>query len=102
MAEEYSVLLKDAEKSAGGIGVISGADIYKTRCSACHRFDQKLVGPPYKETMPKYAGNVDKLVAFIKNPGKVNPAFPPMPNPGLKPAEARAVAKYILEEYKKY
>ena len=39
-----------------GIGEvkISGADIYNGRCIACHRFDRKLVGPPYNSTMPKY------------------------------------------------
>lgn len=78
-----------------------GEQIFKKICSACHKFDQKLVGPPYKETLPKYEGNMDKLVAFIKNPVKMNPNYPPMPNQGLKPNEAKAVAKYIMDNYKK-
>ncbi|MHB8579737.1 MAG: c-type cytochrome [Ignavibacteriaceae bacterium] len=81
---------------------ISGEDIYKNICSSCHSFDHKVVGPPYKQTLPKYKGNVDKLVAFILHPMQNNPGYPPMPNPGLKPAEARAVATYILNEVKKY
>ncbi len=81
---------------------ISGEDIYKNICSSCHSFDHKVVGPPYKQTLPKYKGNVDKLVAFILHPTQNNPGYPPMPNPGLKPDEARAVATYILKEVKKY
>ena len=81
---------------------ISGEAIYQNICSACHSFDHKVVGPPYEQTLPKYKGNVDKLVAFILNPKQNNPGYPPMPNPGLKPAQARAVAEYILKEVKKY
>ena len=39
--------------------------------------------------------------AFIRNPVKVDPAYPPMPNPGLKPQEAEAVATYMLEHFEK-
>ena len=81
---------------------ISGEEIYKNICSACHSFDHKVVGPPYKQTLPKYKGDVDKLVAFILDPKQNNPGYPPMPNPGLKPAQAHAVAEYILKEVKKY
>ena len=81
---------------------ISGMKIYQNICSACHRFDKKLVGPPYEQTLPKYKGNVDKLVTFILNPKQNNPGYPPMPNPGLNRAQAHAVATYILKEVKKY
>jgi len=86
-----------------GIGgaVISGADIYNGRCIACHSFDKKIVGPPYNSTMPKYEGKKDLLVKFIMNPVKVNPDYPAMPNQGLKPKEAEAVAEYLLTTYKK-
>ncbi|MFO7446616.1 MAG: c-type cytochrome [Ignavibacteriaceae bacterium] len=80
---------------------VSGEDIFQTRCSSCHRFDTKLVGPSYNETLQKYEGKMNDLVGFILNPGKIDPAYPPMPNPGLKPNEARAVAEYIMETYKK-
>jgi len=89
-------------KGVSTIAEISGADIFNGKCSACHKYDQKLVGPPYKETLPKYNGDVDKVAAFVMNPSKINPAYPAMPNQGLKPAEARAIATYILEEVKKY
>ncbi|MFZ6032515.1 MAG: c-type cytochrome [Melioribacter sp.] len=81
--------------------VINGADIYNGKCIACHQFDKKLVGPPYNETLPKYEGKKEELVKFILNPVKINPDYPAMPNQGLKPAEAEAVADYLLSTYKK-
>lgn len=97
--EEYQKQLN--EKLGIATTVINGADIYNGKCIACHKFDVKLVGPPYKETLPKYEGKMDELVSFIMNPVKKNPAYPAMPNQGLKPNEAEAVAKYIMETYKK-
>jgi cytochrome c len=80
---------------------LSGKEIYQIRCSSCHAFDRKIVGPPHNSVVPKYEGKKAQLVAFIRNPVKVDPAYPPMPNPGLKPNEADAVATYLLENYKK-
>jgi len=96
---EFQNSLK-AEFGVGG-AVISGVDIYNGRCVACHAFDKKLVGPPYNETLPKYDGKKEDLVKYILNPVKVDPAYPPMPNQGLKPKEAEAIAEYILTTYKK-
>ena len=78
---------------------ISGEEIYKNICSSCHSFDHKVVGPPYEQTMPKYEGKMNELVAFILSPKQNNPGYPPMPNPGLRPDQAQAVAKYIMETY---
>jgi cytochrome c len=78
---------------------LNAAEIYQVRCASCHRFDEKLVGPPHKDVLPKYVGKEAQLIAFIRNPVKVDPEYPPMPNPGLKPNEAEAVAKYLLETY---
>ncbi|MEO8232867.1 MAG: c-type cytochrome [Ignavibacteriota bacterium] len=100
LGTQYNTILADL-KGENKVAEISGKDIYDVRCASCHKFDQKVVGPAYFDVLPKYAGNESKLVAFIKNPVKVNPAFPPMPNPGLKPQEANAVAKYLLEELAK-
>ncbi len=79
---------------------ISGEEIYKSRCAACHKFETKLVGPPYQETLPKYGDDIKKLAGYIYSPVKINPEYPPMPNQGLKMKEAEAVAKYLLEKYK--
>lgn len=99
LAADYEVKKKELLGDKG-IAAISGAEIYQARCASCHAFDKRLVGPPYKETLPKYQGNIEKLIQFIRNPTKIDPAYPPMPNPGLKPNEARAVAEYIFEKYK--
>ena len=89
-----------AKEKQGSIVQVSAADgekIYSEKCIACHKFDVKLVGPPYKETIPKYSGDLKKLAGFIYNPVKIDPSYPAMPNQGLKMKEAEAVAKYLMD-----
>ena len=86
-------------KGEGKTVELNGAEIYEVKCASCHKWDQKLVGPAHKDVIPKYVGKEAQLVAFIRNPVKVDPAFPQMPNPGLKPDEAKAVADYLLKTY---
>ncbi|MCH7974410.1 MAG: cytochrome C [Bacteroidetes bacterium] len=74
--------------------------MYNIKCGSCHKFDRKLVGPPHNEVVPKYFDKETQLVAFIRNPARVDPNFPAMPNLGLKPAEAKAVADYVLQKVK--
>ena len=74
----------------------AGEKIYAEKCSACHAFDHKVVGPAHKDVLPKDQGQPDKLLAFILAPTKVDPAFPAMPAQGLSRREARAVADYLL------
>ncbi len=93
--DKYFAELKGESKTV----TINAAEIYQVKCGSCHKWDQKLVGPPHMEVIPKYVGKESQLVAFILNPVKVDPAYPPMPNPGLKPNEAKAMAKYLLETY---
>lgn len=94
-AEEIEKEAKTKTMTAGGI---SPDAIYNSKCSACHRFDVKLVGPPYQQTVPKYNGNVQDLAAFIFNPVKKNPDFPPMPNQGLKKKEALIMAQWLMDK----
>ncbi len=100
LSTEYDKILAEL-KGEGTVAVLSGKEIYDVRCASCHKFDQKLVGPAHVDVLPKYVGKEAQLVAFIRNPVKVDPAYPPMPNPGLKPQEADAVAKYLLDEFAK-
>lgn len=97
--QEYVTHISELRGESGETEEASGEQIYSIICAACHKFDQKVVGPPYKETLPKYEGKMDELVDFILNPRKINPDYPPMPSQGLKPNEARAVAEYILNKY---
>jgi len=88
------------ERSGAEIASVElGEQIYNTKCVACHQFDQRVVGPPYNEVMPKYQGDVEKLKAFILNPVKVNPDYIAMPNQGLKPYEAESAAMFLLKKY---
>ncbi|MEW5799576.1 MAG: c-type cytochrome [Bacteroidota bacterium] len=80
--------------------VITGEEIFTAKCSACHEFGIKKVGPAYKDVLPKYENDRAKLLSFVLNPQKMDPAFPPMPNQGLKPAEADSIAAYIMRMYK--
>ena len=91
-------LAKEKEGSIVQVNAADGEKIYNEKCIACHKFDVKLVGPPYQETVPKYNGDLKKLAEFIYNPQKINPSYPSMPNQGLKLKEAEAVAKYIMDK----
>ena len=102
LSDKYDKYLANLETTSGPAKKVNGADIYNNICSACHRFDRKLVGPAYKNVLPKYEGHKDLLMAFIKNPVKKNPDFPSMPNLGLRRNQIEAVATYILKEVKKY
>jgi len=94
--ENYLAELKGVDKAPA----INAEEIYKVSCSSCHAFDKKLVGPPHNEVVPKYFNNENQLVAFIRNPVRVNTEYPSMPNPGLKPDEAKAVAEYVISKVK--
>lgn len=95
VAEEHE---KEAKSKTMQITGIDAQAIFNQKCSACHKFDTKLVGPAYDQVVPKYNGDVQKLAAFIFNPQKVDPGFPPMPNQGLKKKEANAMAQWLIDK----
>lgn len=80
--------------------VIDAQAIYETRCIACHKFDQKLVGPAYNDVVPLFKGREADLAKFIQNPTPQNPKeFPAgMPNQGMTAAQSKALAKWLLEK----
>ena len=69
-------------------------------CMACHAVDKKMVGPAYKDVAKKYAADakaVDLLAAKIQKGGSgVWGAVPMPPNANVSPAEAKALATWIL------
>ncbi len=87
------------ERGGAVASIQIGQEIYNTKCVACHRFDSRVVGPPYNSVLPKYEGKLDELKKFILNPVKVNPDYIAMPNQGLKPHEAESVAMFLMKEY---
>ncbi|MCX7877362.1 MAG: hypothetical protein N2510_01835 [Ignavibacteria bacterium] len=97
-AEEKEKELKGKLMQSSGINV---EEIFNQKCVACHKFDQRVVGPPYDQVVPKYNGDVQKLAEFIYNPQKIDPAYPPMPNQGLKKKEASAMAQWLIEKVSK-
>ena len=98
LAYQYDRATEELKSKLGvAAAALTGEDIYNGRCSACHLFDSKKIGPAYKDVIPKYAGKKDLIMAFVLNPVKKDPAFPPMPNQGLKPAEADSIVSYILK-----
>jgi len=95
IADEHEKEARSKTMQSSGVDV---AAIFTQKCSACHKFDQKLVGPAYDLVVPKYNGDVQKLSAYIFNPQKIDPAFPPMPNQGLKKKEANAMAQWLIDQ----
>lgn len=77
---------------------VEGAQLFQQKCSICHRFDQRLIGPPLNSVLNKYRLDNDKLAGFLRNPAKVDPSYPAMPNLSLTEQEAGAIANYLLDQ----
>lgn len=102
LSSEFDKYLAEMKgENISTIKVRTGEEIYTVVCSACHKFDEKLVGPPYNKVLVKYEGKMDQLVGFILNPVKVDPAYPPMPNQGLRRDEAKNIAEYLIAQHSK-
>jgi cytochrome c551/c552 len=87
----------DSQPSAPPPVMASGQILFEQKCSICHRFDQRVVGPPLNSVVPKYRSNLDQLKHFLKNPEKRDPDYPNMPNLGLTDEEATSIAGYLLQ-----
>lgn len=74
--------------------------ISKSDCFACHKVQDKLLGPSYKEVANKYEktkSNIDYLVNKVKNGGSgVWGQIPMSPHPALSDDDARAMILYVL------
>ncbi len=76
-----------------------GADLIENGdCLACHKVDEKVVGPSYKDVANKYAiADTDMLAKTIINGGVGHWGEIPMTaHPDLKLEDAREMVKYIL------
>jgi mono/diheme cytochrome c family protein len=108
-AEHRTLLVQEANRikiereaalealAAQSHGVDRGKEIFEGQCSACHRFDSRLVGPPLREVLPKYREDIAALRAFVKSPSKKNEGYPPMPALGLSDTDIEAVTDYVLQ-----
>lgn len=90
----------DAELAAQGEG------IFTTKCSACHKLDQRYVGPPLGDVTERRAP--EYVMNMILNPEEMLQKHPeakallaqfmtPMPNQNLSHDEARAVLEYLRQ-----
>lgn len=81
--------------SSKGAQLISSSD-----CLGCHKEQEKLVGPGYKEVAAKYPAteeNIDKLANKIITGGSgVWGSVPMTPHPNLALNDAKEMVKYIL------
>jgi cytochrome c len=74
--------------------------IAKNDCLTCHKIDEKLTGPAYKDVAKKYA-SMDTAVQFLANKiiagGSGNWGEVPMaPHSALSMDDAKALAEYVL------
>lgn len=79
-----------------GLGLIAKSD-----CLTCHKVDEKLVGPSYREVAEKYAGAPNDVVTALAekiikggvgNWGNV----PMLPHPAISQEDAETMVRYIL------
>jgi cytochrome c len=74
-----------------------GENVFKQNCTACHKPDVKLVGPPVVEMASIYSGDKSGLQNWIKKPGKKRADAPQMPGfPQLSQEELDQLSEYIL------
>lgn len=80
----------------------ASADLAKAKnCMACHAIDKKVLGPGFRDVAAKYKGQKEaesKMVASITkgSAGVWGPMA--MPANPVSPAEALALAKYVLAQ----
>lgn len=67
--------------------VAKGEELFAANCSACHKPDKRLIGPPLQGVAEKY-NDIEYLTAFVHNSQEL-----------IKSGDERAVAVY--EEYNK-
>lgn len=79
-----------------GLALASSSD-----CFTCHKIDEVLTGPSYREIAKKYANSPDTIVAHLAGKiitggsGVFGQTFM-TPHPGVSEADAEQMVKYIL------
>ncbi len=75
--------------------------IAKSNCLTCHKVDEKLIGPAYKDVAKKYADAPDTIVAHLASKviagGKgVWGDVPMLAHPELSKDDAETMVQYVL------
>lgn len=72
----------------------------KSDCATCHKLDEKLIGPSFREIAAKYTNDeatVSMLADKIIKGGSGNWGQIPMtPHPDMSTEDAQTIVKYIL------
>ena len=75
--------------------------IAKSDCLTCHKIDEVLTGPSYRDVANKYAGTSDTVINYLA--GKIISGGKGVwgevimtPHPAISQVDAEAMAKYIL------
>jgi cytochrome c len=75
--------------------------ITKNDCFTCHKIDEPLTGPPYRDVANKYAGYPDTIVSHlakkvITGGMGVWGQTPMIAHPNLSQADAETMVRYVL------
>jgi cytochrome c len=93
--EEYKIeeTVLEESKISRGEELIAASD-----CLACHKVDEKVVGPSYKDVAAKYSDkDVILLVDKVINGGQgVWGEIPMTPHPAVSKEDATEMVNYIL------
>lgn len=75
--------------------------VAKSDCLTCHKVDEKVTGPSYRDVANKYAGTSDTIVSHLA--GKIISGGSGVwgevmmtPHPSLSKEDAESMVKYIL------
>ncbi len=71
----------------------------KSKCMACHQVDKKVLGPSFKDIAAKYKGQKDAETLLTDSQLKGSKGkwgAIPMPAQRIPPADAQALAKWML------
>jgi len=92
--EEHPAPKTVTDPIAEGKSLIEGSD-----CLGCHKLDEKMIGPSYKEVASKYENtpeNVEMLADKIIKGSSGVWGDVPMPAHGFSKENAKFMAQYIL------
>lgn len=75
--------------------------ISKSDCLTCHKVDEKLTGPSYREVANKYASQAPGVIPelaekIVKGGSGVWGEVPMLPHPAISQGDAEKMVKYIL------
>ena len=74
--------------------------IAKSDCLTCHKVNEKLIGPAYKDVAKKYEATDENIALLaskvIKGGSGVWSAVPMTPHATLSEADAKQMVKYVL------